>query len=388
MSGRIYKRTRVRGFAPWQPRADSLALVGQVTAILQEYADYLPMTARQVFYRLVGAYGFPKDEGAYGQLLEKLGRARRARLIPMTAIRDDGASAVYPHGYRDPGEFTDQVRALADLYVRHLDQDQPRAIEVWVEAAGMMQMLARAAHAFGASVHSSGGFESVTAKHEAARRIAHREVPTVVVHIGDLDPSGLSILDSAADDVCAFVEDMGGPAPTFTRLAVTPEQAERFGLPTAPQKPADRRGAHMTATVQAEALAPDQLIGELRACLAGLVDHAALARVRERSERERAELLASLDGGVVVGERPWDRGDFTLWRSDGRWWLYDPDGEPVEDDRFGYAGTLSPRAVTAAQRAAAAIVKKITGRRVTGWDPDVSSRSIHGDSSWRACLGT
>ena len=46
-------RTRVRGFAPWSPEKATLALLDQVQGILDEYVDHLPLTIRQIFYRLV-----------------------------------------------------------------------------------------------------------------------------------------------------------------------------------------------------------------------------------------------------------------------------------------------------------------------------------------------
>ena len=46
------RKTRPRGFADWNPRPDTLALVGQVQAVLDEYREHLPLTVRQVFYRL------------------------------------------------------------------------------------------------------------------------------------------------------------------------------------------------------------------------------------------------------------------------------------------------------------------------------------------------
>jgi len=42
-----------------------LALLDQVQAVLDEYQDHLPLTNRQVFYRLVGAFDYPKTESAY-----------------------------------------------------------------------------------------------------------------------------------------------------------------------------------------------------------------------------------------------------------------------------------------------------------------------------------
>ena len=55
-------RTKPKGYAPWQPRSDSLVVLDRVKEILHDQRDYLPLTARQVFYRLVGVYGYPKDE--------------------------------------------------------------------------------------------------------------------------------------------------------------------------------------------------------------------------------------------------------------------------------------------------------------------------------------
>ncbi|MFJ8313616.1 MULTISPECIES: hypothetical protein [unclassified Streptomyces] len=58
VSGRRYTRTRPRGFVAWNPRPATKLLIEQILAVLDEYADDLPLTARMVFYRLVGAYDF------------------------------------------------------------------------------------------------------------------------------------------------------------------------------------------------------------------------------------------------------------------------------------------------------------------------------------------
>jgi hypothetical protein len=97
LGGAERTRTRPRAFAPWSPRQDTLELIARVNAVLGEYADHLPLTLRQIFYRLVGAYGYEKTERAYKRLGEHLVRARRARLIPMESIRDDGGVTVTPN---------------------------------------------------------------------------------------------------------------------------------------------------------------------------------------------------------------------------------------------------------------------------------------------------
>lgn len=83
-------RKRVRGFAPRSPQAATLALLDQVRDGLDEYEDHLPLTICQIFYRLVGVHNYEKEERAYYRLCELLNRARRARMISMDVIRDDG----------------------------------------------------------------------------------------------------------------------------------------------------------------------------------------------------------------------------------------------------------------------------------------------------------
>jgi hypothetical protein len=90
-------RPRVRGFADWTPRKETIALLARVDAVLGGYQDHLPLTLRQIFYRLVGAHGYEKTERAYERLGEHLVRARRVRLIPMNAIRDDGGITCAPN---------------------------------------------------------------------------------------------------------------------------------------------------------------------------------------------------------------------------------------------------------------------------------------------------
>jgi hypothetical protein len=64
--------------------------------VIKEYVDYLPLTIRQIFYRLVGRYEYEKTERAYARLCEHLNRARRARIIRMADIRDDGITTIAP----------------------------------------------------------------------------------------------------------------------------------------------------------------------------------------------------------------------------------------------------------------------------------------------------
>jgi len=65
------------------------------------------------FYRLVGAHGYEKTEQAYERLGEHLNRARRAHIISMDAIRDDGGTIIKPHCWSSAKEFLETFRGAA-----------------------------------------------------------------------------------------------------------------------------------------------------------------------------------------------------------------------------------------------------------------------------------
>ena len=81
---------RSRGYIEnYNPQNKTIELLAQVKEVLAEYRKYWPLTCRQIFYRMVGAYGFDKTELAYKRLCEHLANARRGRYIPFEAIRDE-----------------------------------------------------------------------------------------------------------------------------------------------------------------------------------------------------------------------------------------------------------------------------------------------------------
>ena len=264
----------------------------QVGEILDEYREFLPLTNRQIFYRMVGAYGYPKHPvpgcgRPYNALCEHLVRARRAGMIPFDAIRDDGATESAPVAWGGLGDLHAAWRESARRYRRDRQEGQPERLEVWCEAAGMVPQLARVAHEYGVPVFSSGGFDSLTAKYDAAVRSVNADAPTVVLHVGDHDLSGRHIFRAAAEDVAALATgiDPGLLPPEFVRVAVTAEQVALYGLET-------REDDH---AVQAEALAPDQLATELLMAIMARQDVDARARVTTLEAKERAEAILSLD---------------------------------------------------------------------------------------------
>lgn len=287
---------RPKGYAPWRPQWRTQVLLDQVAAVLEEYDEQLPLTVRQIFYRLVGAYGYEKTERAYGRLADHLVRARRARVLPFEAIRDDGVAVIAHDHYAGVEDFHDETGRRARAYRRDRQGGQPVYVELWCEAAGMLHQLDRVALAYSVRVYTTGGFGSLTANYEVAERALARNRPTVILHVGDLDPSGESIFESIVADAAAFVEAdrvIALPDVRGVRVALTAEQVEHYELPTAPPKASDSRAASWEGeTCQLEALAPDDLAAIVERAIVEQLDAKVYRQQVALEKRERAELLA------------------------------------------------------------------------------------------------
>jgi hypothetical protein len=168
LSGRRYPQPRPRGLAPWNPKGPTLEILTQVDAVLVEYANYLPLTVRQIFYRLVGKFDYPKDELAYKRLQEYLNRARRSGRIPWSSIRDDSMVRHAARGFDSPESFWLAVEHTAENYSLHRATGQPRHVEAWCEAAGMVPQLGRVSNQYGVDACSASGFDGVDLKHNTA----------------------------------------------------------------------------------------------------------------------------------------------------------------------------------------------------------------------------
>lgn len=300
--------SRPKGYAGWKPRDETLQLIANIESILIEYKDNLPLTVRQIFYRLVGAYQYPKDDKAYQRLIEHLIRARRAGMIPFSSIRDDGVMGGGT-GFDGPDDFWDAILYTGETYVCDRMGNQEFRFEVWCEAGGMVPQLQRVAFKYAIPVFSTGGFSSVTVTHDIAQRVLQGEKPTYLLHIGDYDPSGQSLYEAMTEDAAKFVSDhvdAGGYDDIEdlylepVRVALTPEQIDKYKLETAPPKKSDSRSINWyDETCQAEAMPPDVLAKTLDKAIKSRIDKKLLKKVIEQEAQDREKIL---DGLYVMPE--------------------------------------------------------------------------------------
>jgi hypothetical protein len=300
---------RPKGYAKWNLQKKTKVVMAQVKEILDEYRAELPLTARQIFYRLVGAYGHPKTESFAESLTNWLVRARRSRKIPFKNIRDDGASVLEGKFYTGEEDFYSYIHDEAKGYERDKLANQRRDIRVYCEAAGMMPQLERVTRHYSVPVYSCSGFDSLTAKYDLAEAIAeahtYRGRETVILHLGDMDPSGETIFDAISEDVYAFLEvDIPHKDPRdvaiFERVALTEEQVGKYDLPTDPAKESSHSaGWGNRRACQLEALRPDTLAEIVRAAIESHMDLSVLEADREAEVEERRKIAKALPAGAA-----------------------------------------------------------------------------------------
>ncbi len=154
---------RKKGFAPWNPKKpEILAILADIDTVLDEYRDDLPLTIRQIFYRLVGGFGYEKTEKFYSRIQDYLVLGRRSGRVPFSSIRDDGTTSRGGEGlfslYDSPADYIEDQGEILNYYGRSWHADQPRVVALLCEAAGMVPLLERAVQEFRVPVLSSGGF--------------------------------------------------------------------------------------------------------------------------------------------------------------------------------------------------------------------------------------
>ena len=282
--------TRNRGFLEaYTPKPETVMLIAEVNKILVDEADYLPLTLRQIFYRLVVKELIDKTETSYKRMCETVGQARRGKMIGMDDIRDDGFRKNDAEGWKSKEAMINTFRHHAKTFTLDRQAGQAQRIIVWCEAGGMIPQLQRVANDYSIPVYSSGGFDSITTQHAMGKLFSEDVTNALVLHIGDHDPSGVHMFSALEQNVVAFAEYYGG-FPEFIRLAVTPDQVIQYDLPTQPPKLTDNRRFEGNETTQAEALAPASMANILRYAIESRMDMAVYDNIQAQEVGCRAEL--------------------------------------------------------------------------------------------------
>ncbi len=247
-----------------------------------------PMTARQVFYRLVSQGAISKTQSEYkGTVIRLLGEMRKDGTIPYGWIADNTRWMRKPQSF---DSMEDALRTTARAYRRNLWNDQDAYVEVWLEKDALAGVVMEETETFDVPLMVTRGYPSLSYLDSAAQAIREADEAgktAYLYYFGDYDPSGLDIPRTTE----ATLREMAPDAElSFERVAVTPEQ-----LPTRPTKETDTRSAGFVGeSVEVDAIPPADLRAIVRGRIEQHIDLDLLERTQtiERAERDSLRYLA------------------------------------------------------------------------------------------------
>lgn len=251
------------------------------SAIVRESArftsEHSPVTLRQAFYHLVSHEYIANTRSNYTQLSARTARAREAGLHGSFV---DGTRTIHERmGWSS-------IASAVKFYVSHVElsktTNQPNKIAIVCEKRGHAAMLDRSIGKYQWPIVESGGNPSITIRDDLGRR----NIDTIL-YVGDYDPSGLNIERTWRDHF---------PRAEFTRVALTLDQIDEYGLTKLAGKHADSNSGRFVAEhgelfqVEVDAIPPDRLRSLVRAAVEARMDLSKYFDVIAEERRQRDEL--------------------------------------------------------------------------------------------------
>lgn len=221
-------------------------LLNGILRVLEQNRDYWPISARQVFYKLLGPNApllhaskpssrFSNDNkkvavSSYRALIDVLTRGRIKGLIPWESTEDETRPVDLNAAFDNPAQFFRQeFRNFLTGYWRNRQQSQPDHIEICLEKLTMRTFVNNIAREYTIPVSTLRGMGTTLPKHDVATRFGlSRKKKLLLLIITDLDPAGDAIAENLVND---FRHDYGINNIEAFKIALTMEQVEEFHLP-------------------------------------------------------------------------------------------------------------------------------------------------------------
>jgi hypothetical protein len=231
---------------------EKLRIVNMVNAIVKEFNDKgYALSLRQIYYVFVSRDLFAADwadpktgstnnEKSYKKLGKIISDGRMAGLIDWTAIEDRTRNMDGNQHWDDPVHI---LRAVSQTYQIDKWQNQDYRPEVWVEKDALEGVVGVPCRRLDVPFFSCRGYTSQTAMWDNATRMLEQAklgVNTVVLHLGDHDPSGIDMSRDIEDRIRLFMGTFEDHL-IFKRIALHIEQVRKYNPPENPAKPTDSR---------------------------------------------------------------------------------------------------------------------------------------------------
>lgn len=218
----------------------NMAVIHQAIEIINELvAQGHTLTLRQLYYQFVARGYIPNNMKSYKRLGSIISDGRRAGLIDWNHIEDRTRNMRGPANWDSPAQF---VREGVSEYDVDWWADQKCRVEVWIEKDALLGLASAACRPWKCNFFSCRGYVSDSEIWGAAQRhsrYSRQGQNTVVLHLGDHDPSGIDMTRDIEERLHLFADR--ADSIEVRRVALTMAQVEEVQPPPNPAKTTDSR---------------------------------------------------------------------------------------------------------------------------------------------------
>ena len=218
----------------------SLKIITIANKIIEDYmAQGYDLTLRQLYYQFVARDLISNKQTEYKRLGSIINDARLAGLIDWDTIVDRTRNVQSNAHWESPKEI---VESCAKQFEIDKWETQEHYVEVWIEKDALVGVIENVCRRNDVSFFSCRGYTSQSEMWGASQRLLVRakryDQKTIIIHLGDHDPSGIDMTRDIQDRLSLF---MRSTHIEVHRIALNMEQVEQYDPPPTQAKITDSR---------------------------------------------------------------------------------------------------------------------------------------------------
>ncbi len=252
-------------------RKKTLAIIEKANSIIAEYGGGL--TLRQLYYQFVARGLLHNTKQDYESLGKIVGNARLAGLIDWNAIIDRTRTTNSHSHFESPKDI---LATAAETFRLDTRADQDTYVEVWIEKEALIGVIEPICRELDVLYLACRGYFSLSAMWQAAGRFNEAEgadKKTVVLHLGDHDPSGFDMTYDIGNRLSGFDVQT-----KVERIALNMSQVEQYNPPPNFAKLTDTRAVNYIAEYgdkswELDALDPKVIANLIEGAVGKYTDH-------------------------------------------------------------------------------------------------------------------
>lgn len=270
----------------------TLDIISWANTIIEEYQEGgFNLTLRQLYYQFVSRDLIRNKQKEYKRLGSIISDARLAGLIDWGAIEDRTRNRKGLTHWDNPGQIVSA--ATRGFRLDHWEGQEYRP-EVWIEKEALIGVISGICEKLDVDYFACKGYVSQSEMWKASQRFDTRSnegQTTIIIHLGDQDPSGVDMTRDIADRQRLFeAYDC-----TVERIALNMDQIDQYNPPPNPAKITDSRAKDYITTYglnswELDALEPRVLSRLIKDKVEGYRDEDTLETVLEKEREHRAIL--------------------------------------------------------------------------------------------------